>query len=192
MEYATGRCMCHGQLRNSYEEDYVVAMVRKVFRGRVAFHDGADEIAPGITVHHIGGHAKGLQSVRVKTRRGNVVLASDCTHFYAHMDEGADFPDDLQSRRGAGRLRDAEAARDFARRTSCRATIRWCSSNIRPRRPGWKTGWCGSMSSRKADYHSIAWTSSSRGFAAMREEPIVSTNGSAAKQSQVSSRKVLS
>ena len=92
MEYATGRCMCHGQLRNSYEEDYIVAMVRKVFRGRVAFHDGADEIAPGVTVHHIGGHAKGLQCVRVKTRRGNVVLASDCTHFYAHMDEGRIFP----------------------------------------------------------------------------------------------------
>jgi glyoxylase-like metal-dependent hydrolase (beta-lactamase superfamily II) len=30
--------------------------------------------------------------VRVKTRRGYVVLASDCTHFYAHMDEGRIFP----------------------------------------------------------------------------------------------------
>ena len=28
----TGRCMCHAQLRNSYEEDYVVAMVRKLLR----------------------------------------------------------------------------------------------------------------------------------------------------------------
>ena len=92
MEYATGRCMCHAQLRNSYEEDYIVAMVRKVFRGRVAFHAGVDEIAPGVTAHHIGGHAKGLQCVRVKTRRGHVVLASDCTHFYAHMDEGRIFP----------------------------------------------------------------------------------------------------
>ena len=35
MEYCTGRCMCHAQLRNSYEEDYVVAMVRKLFAGRV-------------------------------------------------------------------------------------------------------------------------------------------------------------
>jgi len=92
MDYATGRCMCHAQMRNSYEEDYVVAMVRKVFAGRVAFHDGDDEIAPGVTVHCIGGHAKGLQSVRVKTKRGNVVLASDATHLYAHMDEGRVFP----------------------------------------------------------------------------------------------------
>ncbi len=92
MTYATGRCMCHAQLRNSYEEDYVVSMVRKVFAGRVSFHDGSDEIAPGITVHHIGGHAKGLQCVRVNTRRGHVVLASDATHLYTHMEQGRVFP----------------------------------------------------------------------------------------------------
>jgi glyoxylase-like metal-dependent hydrolase (beta-lactamase superfamily II) len=92
MEYATGRCMCHAQLRNSYEEDYIVSMVRKVFAGRAVFHDGEGEIAPGITVHHVGGHAKGLQCVRVKTRRGHVVLASDATHLYEHMDSGRIFP----------------------------------------------------------------------------------------------------
>jgi glyoxylase-like metal-dependent hydrolase (beta-lactamase superfamily II) len=92
IEYCTGRCMCHHQLRNSYEEDYVVSMVRKVFAGRVSFHDGADEIAPGVTVHHIGGHAKGLQSVRVKTQRGYVMLAADAVHLYPHLDEGRIFP----------------------------------------------------------------------------------------------------
>jgi glyoxylase-like metal-dependent hydrolase (beta-lactamase superfamily II) len=92
MEYCTGRCMCHAQLRNSYEEDYVVAMLRKLYAGRVTFHDGAGEIAGGVTVHHIGGHAKGLQCVRVKTRLGHVVLASDCTHLYTHMEEGRVFP----------------------------------------------------------------------------------------------------
>jgi glyoxylase-like metal-dependent hydrolase (beta-lactamase superfamily II) len=92
MTYCTGRCMCHAQLRNSYEEDYVVSMVRKVFAGRVMFHDGSEEIAPGLSVHHIGGHAKGLQCVRVKTRRGHVVLASDATHLYTHMEQGRVFP----------------------------------------------------------------------------------------------------
>jgi glyoxylase-like metal-dependent hydrolase (beta-lactamase superfamily II) len=67
-------------------------MVRKVFDGRVAFHDGADEIAPGITVHKSGGHSKGLQSIRVKTRRGYVMLASDATHLYAHIEDGRVFP----------------------------------------------------------------------------------------------------
>jgi glyoxylase-like metal-dependent hydrolase (beta-lactamase superfamily II) len=92
MDYCTGRCMCHAQLRNSYELDYVIAMLRKVYAGRVEFHDGADEIAPGVTVHHIGGHAKGLQCVRVKTRVGHVVLASDATHLYQHMEQGRIFP----------------------------------------------------------------------------------------------------
>ena len=34
----------------------------------------------------------GLQAVRVATRRGNVVLASDASHFYANMDEARPFP----------------------------------------------------------------------------------------------------
>lgn len=92
MAYATGRCMCHDALRMPFEVDDVVAMVRKVFDGRAAFHDGEDEIVPGVSVHHIGGHSKGLQSVRVKTRRGHVVLAADATHLYAHMDSGRVFP----------------------------------------------------------------------------------------------------
>jgi glyoxylase-like metal-dependent hydrolase (beta-lactamase superfamily II) len=92
MAYATGRCMCHGVIGHSFEPDYVVSMVRKVFAGRVTFHDGDGEIAAGITVHHIGGHTKGLQCVRVETRRGPVVIASDATHLYAHIDGGRVFP----------------------------------------------------------------------------------------------------
>jgi glyoxylase-like metal-dependent hydrolase (beta-lactamase superfamily II) len=92
MAYSTGRCMCHPEIRIPFEADDVVAMVRKVFAGRVVFHDGTDALAPGITVHHIGGHSKGLQCVRVKTRRGHVVLASDTSHLYAHFREGRVFP----------------------------------------------------------------------------------------------------
>src|SRR5262249_31217119 len=92
MAYATGRSMCHHALRLPFEADDVVAMVRKVFAGRVEFHDGADEIVPGVTVHHIGGHSKGLQSVRVKTRRGYVVLAADAAHLYAHLETRRIFP----------------------------------------------------------------------------------------------------
>ncbi|MGZ5828137.1 MAG: N-acyl homoserine lactonase family protein [Xanthobacteraceae bacterium] len=92
MAYATGRCMCHGVIGHSFEPDYVVSMVRKVFAGRVEFHDGEGEVAPGVTVHHIGGHTKGLQCVRVETRRGPVVIASDATHLYAHIDNNRVFP----------------------------------------------------------------------------------------------------
>jgi glyoxylase-like metal-dependent hydrolase (beta-lactamase superfamily II) len=92
MAYATGRCMCHAALRVPFEADDVVAMVRKVFDGRVAFHEGSEEIAPGLRLHKIGGHSKGLQCVRVNTRRGPVVLASDTSHLYAHFEQGRVFP----------------------------------------------------------------------------------------------------
>ena len=45
MAYATGRCMCHQALRAPFEVEDVVAMVRKVFSGRAAFHDGEDEMS---------------------------------------------------------------------------------------------------------------------------------------------------
>jgi glyoxylase-like metal-dependent hydrolase (beta-lactamase superfamily II) len=92
MAYATGRCMCHTMMRAPFEADDVAAMVHKVFAGRATFHDGEAEIVPGVSVHLLGGHSKGLQCVRVKTRRGPVVLASDATHLYAHMDGGRVFP----------------------------------------------------------------------------------------------------
>jgi glyoxylase-like metal-dependent hydrolase (beta-lactamase superfamily II) len=90
--FATGRHMCHPLMRVPFEVDDIVAMVRKVFAGRVVFHDGVEEIAPGIEVHRIGGHSKGLQCVRVNTRRGVVVLASDASHLYPHINEGRVYP----------------------------------------------------------------------------------------------------
>ena len=92
MAYATGRYMRHGRFNHGYEVDDVVGMVRLVFRNRIAFHAGSAEIAPGISVHRIGGHTRGLQCVRVFTRRGWVVLASDASHFYEHMEQGRCFP----------------------------------------------------------------------------------------------------
>ena len=92
MAYATGRCMCHAHQRIPFEVDDVTAMVRRVFDERVVFHNGAEQLAPGLTVHHIGGHSMGLQCLRVATRRGHVVLAADATHLYAHIEEGRIFP----------------------------------------------------------------------------------------------------
>jgi glyoxylase-like metal-dependent hydrolase (beta-lactamase superfamily II) len=58
----------------------------------VRFHDGDVELFPGISLHLIGGHTMGLQVVRVATRRGWVVLASDASHFYANMEQIRPFP----------------------------------------------------------------------------------------------------
>ena len=92
MKFATGRLMTHAIMRFPFDEEDVVAMVRRVFRGRVVFHDGDEEIAPGVSVHHVGGHTMGMQIVRVHTRRGVVVLASDASHLYANMDREVPFP----------------------------------------------------------------------------------------------------
>jgi glyoxylase-like metal-dependent hydrolase (beta-lactamase superfamily II) len=92
MRYATGRCMCHGVLRHPFSVEDVTLMVRHVYGERVAFHDGDGEVAPGVTLHRVGGHSDGLQVVRVETARGPVVLASDAAHYYANLHRRSPFP----------------------------------------------------------------------------------------------------
>lgn len=91
MAYATGPCVCPGHLQKSYTADHVCQMVQNVYSGRVEFHDGDAAIAPGITVHKIGGHSRGLQCLRVLTNRGWVVVASDAAHFYENLEKGKPF-----------------------------------------------------------------------------------------------------
>ncbi len=86
MAYATGRYMRFARFNHGYEVDDVVGMVRLVFKDRVSFYSGTAELAPGLSVHRIGGHTHGLQCVRVHTQRGWVVLASDASHYYEHME----------------------------------------------------------------------------------------------------------
>jgi glyoxylase-like metal-dependent hydrolase (beta-lactamase superfamily II) len=92
MHFATGRHMGRPDQSHSYDVEAVVGMVREVYRGRVRFYDGEAELAPGLSVHHVGGHTLGLQVVRVRTARGFVVLASDASHFYANMRSRRPFP----------------------------------------------------------------------------------------------------
>ena len=92
MNFATGRHMCQAPLAHAYSAEHVCQMVRKNFEGRVAWHNGSREIAPGISVHLIGGHTMGVQCVKVKTKRGDVVLASDAAHFYENIQKPSPFP----------------------------------------------------------------------------------------------------
>jgi glyoxylase-like metal-dependent hydrolase (beta-lactamase superfamily II) len=92
MGFVAGRPMRHAPFARSVEVEDVVGMVRLLFEGRVAFHNGTAELAPGVSLHHIGGHTPGMQSVRVHTKRGWVVLASDATHYYEHFETGRCFP----------------------------------------------------------------------------------------------------
>ena len=92
MRYATGRYMGHECFRGAFEVEDVVGMVRRAYQGRVSFHEGDVELFPGISLHLVGGHTMGLQVVRVATRRGWIVLASDASHFYANMEQERPFP----------------------------------------------------------------------------------------------------
>ena len=92
MRFATGPHMCSATMNQAFEADHIAGMVHRVFEGRVDFIDGTREVAPGLSVHLIGGHTLGLQVVRVATRRGWVVLASDASHFYDNMNQAAPFP----------------------------------------------------------------------------------------------------
>jgi glyoxylase-like metal-dependent hydrolase (beta-lactamase superfamily II) len=91
MAFWTGRHLSRQEFRYLVELDDLTALVRLNFEGRVLFVDGASEIVPGVSVHHVGGHTAGLQVVRVNTAVGPVVLAADSAHFYANFEQDAPF-----------------------------------------------------------------------------------------------------
>jgi glyoxylase-like metal-dependent hydrolase (beta-lactamase superfamily II) len=91
LAYATGPCMCEPSMAGPYTPDHVCSLVKKVYSGRVQFHDGDGAVAPGVTVHRTGGHTVGLQSVRVATASGYVVLASDASHLYENFETRSPF-----------------------------------------------------------------------------------------------------
>ena len=83
-QFATGRWMLDDDERFAYSAEHVAEFVHRLFAKRVVFYAGDGEIAPGVTVHRMPGHTMGLQAVRVSTRRGAVLLASDASHYYEH------------------------------------------------------------------------------------------------------------
>lgn len=115
MAFATGRHMAHRVFNAPYEVDDVTGLVRQVYGGRVTFHDGDAEVANGITVHHVGGHSMGLQFVRVHTKRGWVVVASDVSHFYENFQRCRPLPlvfNVGEMVQGYGRLRELAPSED--------------------------------------------------------------------------------
>lgn len=99
MAFATGPCMCHPTLQMPFTAAHVCEMVKHVYSGRVVFHDGSAEVTPGIRVHCVGGHSRGLQVVEVETASGPLCLASDAAHYYENIIARKPFPivENLQS-----------------------------------------------------------------------------------------------
>lgn len=92
MAFATGRSMCHATLRAPFDLENTIEMVRLVYSEKAMFHDGDTELVPGLSLHRVGGHSAGLQVLRVSTRRGWVVVASDASHLYANFEQRRPFP----------------------------------------------------------------------------------------------------
>jgi len=90
--YATGPCMAYPGLNHPFTAEHVCNLIRKIYSGRVVFHAGDAGIAPGVEVAAVGGHTKGLQAVRVKTREGWLLLASDAAHYYENYLAGKAYP----------------------------------------------------------------------------------------------------
>lgn len=92
MAFATGRSMGHAAMRHSFDLENIQTMLAHIYAERAIFHDGDAELAPGLTLHRVGGHSAGLQIVRVWTRRGWVAVASDAAHLYANFEQRRPFP----------------------------------------------------------------------------------------------------
>ncbi|MCO5090174.1 N-acyl homoserine lactonase family protein [Bosea sp. (in: a-proteobacteria)] len=86
MAFATGRYMRFSCCGGPYELEDVVRLLRLNYAGRIAFHDGAGELCPGVSLHRVGGHSAGQQFVRIWTRKGWLVVASDASHFYENFE----------------------------------------------------------------------------------------------------------
>jgi glyoxylase-like metal-dependent hydrolase (beta-lactamase superfamily II) len=91
MAFWTGRHAGRGEFARLAEPDDIAFLARANLQGRVEQISGDRDLAPGLSVHHLGGHTPGLQAVRVRTARGHVVLASDASHYLANISEDRPF-----------------------------------------------------------------------------------------------------
>lgn len=86
MAFWTGPSAGRSSFRHVVMPDDVAAVVRLNLAGRVRWVGGDETIAPGLSLHHVGGHTAGMQVVRIETGAGVLVLASDATHYYRNIE----------------------------------------------------------------------------------------------------------
>ena len=91
MHYATGPDMEHYFVRRPYDPKQIALVLDYLYQGRVNLHGKTLELAPGLSLHVLGGHTAGQAIVRVHTKRGWVVLASDTLHYYEELERSIPF-----------------------------------------------------------------------------------------------------
>lgn len=92
MNFWTGKYAFRKGYKRFIQLKEVKNLLEENAKGNIYFVNGTEEILPGITVYKVGGHSPGLQVVKIKTDKGNLVLASDSSHFYQNIQEDIPFP----------------------------------------------------------------------------------------------------
>lgn len=92
LRFCTGPAMRHAYVRKTYERPDALSSVNLLYDERLVLHRGDTILRPGVSLHRVGGHTPGSQVVRVVTRRGAVVLASDSAHLWANIRRRSPFP----------------------------------------------------------------------------------------------------
>ena len=70
MAYATGAACATDCCDIPFSVEHVTQMVRHVYGERVNFYSVIGEIAPGVTVHRVGGHSTACRWSRSRPRAG--------------------------------------------------------------------------------------------------------------------------
>lgn len=91
LAFWVGRHAHQEMYRTIVEADDVLEVVRRNLAGGVDVIDGDAQLAPGVSVHLVGGHTAGMQVVRVEVGDEIVVLASDASHFLENIEGGKPF-----------------------------------------------------------------------------------------------------
>lgn len=91
MDYVVSPYMQKHWCRRAYEVDEICRFVELLHQDRLVLHGADKTIAPGLSVHLVGGHCAGQEIVRVWTQCGWVVLASDALHYFEEFERGVPF-----------------------------------------------------------------------------------------------------
>ncbi|MEH0108853.1 N-acyl homoserine lactonase family protein [Tersicoccus sp. MR15.9] len=91
LDFWAGRHAQRVQFHHSVEDDELDALFAARDAGRVHPFTDRVEVAPGVDVLRVGGHTPGQSIVRVPTRAGTVLLASDAIHYDEEFDHDMPF-----------------------------------------------------------------------------------------------------
>jgi glyoxylase-like metal-dependent hydrolase (beta-lactamase superfamily II) len=91
LEYWTGPLARRNTREQWLSDAEALSWIRRAEGTTVRLLDGDTEVRPGLSVHLVGGHTTGMQVVRVRTARGDAVVASDASHYYENIEDDRPF-----------------------------------------------------------------------------------------------------